>query len=412
MEHYHVVYSLLKTALWGSASYPPCFKENIDWSLVYKELRDHAVEGVASDALSAVPNLDMQLRMQWIHRTSKGIVYWNQLMNLQDELIKMMKSAQIPYVVLKGAAAAIYYRSPELRKMGDIDLLVKPEDFEQACRLFLETGFTVKEEDDGRHVELQKGQFLVELHHHYADIADPKIARLFDRRLESAMERLEETTINGHLFPMLPKLENGLVLLSHMDHHMETGLGLRQIIDWMLFVDQELDDRWWEQEFCYWTKQLGMYTLAVTVTKMCQMYLGLKTEGISWCNAADEQLCRDLMKLTMERGNFGQKLGDSKKAVPVLGLMSDIRRIPTLLQEHGCHNWKALKKYPFLKPFAWLYQLWRYISQGLRRKNPFRQLFKDIYQSRKQASVLDKLSLAKDSKKKLDLVQEKNTEGK
>ena len=402
MEHYCVVYSLLRTALWGNDHYPLHLEENIDWPLIFKELRDHAVEGVASDALAYAQNLDLQVQMKWIHRTSKGIVFWNNLMKLQDELKLMMEQAQIPFVVLKGAAAAIYYKSPEFRKMGDIDLLVKPEDFDRAFKLCMDHGFELNEEDDGRHVELKKDQFMVELHHHFADIADPEIAAFFDCRLETAIDRLEEASVCGHRFPILPRLENGLVLLSHLDHHMETGLGLRQIIDWMLFVDKELDDRWWEEEFCQWTQKLGMHTLAVTVTKMCQMFLGLKMEGITWCSGADEKLCRDLMVLTMERGNFGRKLGDSKKAVPVLGLMSNVARIPALLQKHGCYNWKALEKYPWLKPFAWLYQLCRYIRQGLQRKHPFRKLLEDVRESKHQANVIDQLALANNTKKKLD----------
>ena len=145
-----------------------------------------------------------------------------------------------------------------------------------------------------------------------------------------------------------------------------------------------------------------MHTLALTVTKMCQMFLGLRTEGISWCAIADEQLCSDLMDLTMERGNFGFKLGDSKKAVPILDLMSDVTRIPILLQKHGCHNWAALKKYPFLKPFAWLYQLCRYVRNAMNRKNPIGRLLSEVRESRHQAQVLEKLSLAKNTKKKLD----------
>ena len=402
MKTYDVVLALLKNAIWGDSKEPLCLDDDIAWSDVYQELRAQAVEGIVVDALPAVKNLDLQLKMEWLHRVTKNISYWNQLMTLQDEVIASLKNAEIPHVVLKGLGAAYYYQAPELRKMGDIDLQVKPEDFDRALQILLNAGFAILEEDDGRHVELAKGQFAVELHHHFASNSDQKAAALFDRSLELAIDRSLKMKIQGHEFSMLPKLENGLVLLAHMDQHMETGLGLRQIIDWMLFVDRELDDHWWESEFEQWTRRLGMHTLALTVTKMCQMFLGLRTEGISWCTIADAQLCSDLMELTMERGNFGIKLGDSKRAVPILGLMADITRIPVLLQESGCRNWKAIEKYPFLKSFAWLYQICRYIKQCFTRKHPIRRLLSEIQESRHQASVLEKLSLAKGTKKKLD----------
>ena len=402
METYAVVQALLRASLWENIHEVRYEEANIQWADVYQELRAQAVEGIAVDALPNIKNLDVQLKFSWLHRVTKNISYWNQLMALQDELIALLKGANIPYVVLKGLGAAYYYRAPELRKMGDIDLQVKPADFQKALQLLLDNGFELEAEDDGRHVELRKDRFEVELHHHFSSFSDLDAAALFDRRIESAIDCAQEAVVQGHTFSMLPKLENGLVLLAHMDQHMETGLGLRQIIDWMLFVDRELDDAWWEQEFESWTKRLGMHTLALTVTKMCQMFLGLRTEGISWCAIADEQLCSDLMDLTMERGNFGFKLGDSKKAVPILDLMSDVTRIPILLQKHGCHNWAALKKYPFLKPFAWLYQLCRYVRNAMNRKNPIGRLLSEVRESRHQAQVLEKLSLAKNTKKKLD----------
>ena len=45
---------------------------------------------------------------------------------------------------------------------------------------------------------------------------------------------------------MFPPLENGLVLLGHINQHLEEGLGLRQILDWALYVDKALDDDAWE----------------------------------------------------------------------------------------------------------------------------------------------------------------------
>ena len=56
---------------------------------------------------------------------------------------------------------------------------------------------------------------------------------------------------------------------------MEEGLGLRQILDWALYVDKALDDDAWEHTFAPAVRRLGLERLAITVTRMCQLYLGL-----------------------------------------------------------------------------------------------------------------------------------------
>ena len=132
---------------------------------------------------------------------------------------------------------------------------------------------------------------------------------------------------------MFPPLENGLVLLGHINH-LEEGLGLRQILDWALYVDKALGDDTWEHTFAPVVHRLGLDRLAITVTRMCQLYLGLRPD-ITWCASADEKVCDSLMNYIMEQGN------------------------------RGMYHWPALNKYPRLKPlltpFAWFWQLCRYL---------------------------------------------------
>ena len=104
---------------------------------------------------------------------------------------------------------------------------------------------------------------------------------------------------------MFPPLENGLVLLEHINQHLEEGLGLRQILDWALYVDKALDDDAWEYTFAPVVRRLGLERLAITVTRMCQLYLGLRSD-ITWCASADEKVCDSLMNYIMEQGNFGR----------------------------------------------------------------------------------------------------------
>ena len=61
--------------------------------------------------------------------------------------------------------------------------------------------------------------------------------------------------------------------MGHINQHLEEWLGLRQILDWALYADKALDDAW-EHTFAPDVRRLGLDRLAITVTRMCQLYLG------------------------------------------------------------------------------------------------------------------------------------------
>lgn len=394
MGHNETVYALLKTALWGAERYPIPTEEGIDWAAVHKELSDHAVDGLAVDTLAMLPGAEPALRQEWIMKSTRSMMFWHRIMGEQQEICDMLRDAKIPFAVLKGAAADIYYPKPEYRTMGDIDLIVRLEDFDRAAALVKDRGWTAIG-DSERHLELKKNGVMLELHRYFATSADADAAKALDTLVFGALDDAPEVSLDRYRFVMLPPQENGLVLLEHIAQHLRDGLGLRQIIDWMMFVERELDDGRWQAAFQLRAKAIGLETLAVTVTRMCQMYLGLREEGITWCMAADEVLCQELMDVTMARGNFGRKQGDYSTVVNVVNRLSDWRKIPQSLQMRGEYNWKALKKYPWLRPFAWLYQICRYIRRGLARKNPFWQLGADVRSVSRENLLWDRLGVEK-----------------
>lgn len=390
---YHTVFALLRSALWGEERYPFTAVPGTDWAEVYGELCHQTVEALPADILGLAA--DPALQMQVLARTSKRMTRWYALMKEQQSLFELFRAHDIPFVVLKGAAADIYYPQPMYRVMGDVDVIVKPEDFERAYELMSANGYVLHDDRNIRHLELIKNGVLFELHRYFSTFNDVNYARLLDGMIFDAIDRAEIKALEGFSFPMLPPLENGLVLLEHINHHLEEGLGLRQIIDWMLYVDRELDDEFWQNEFGPVVRRLGLTKLILTVTRMCQIYLGLNS-NISWCAGADPQLCKQLIELILEKGNFGKKVSiESNKTINTLQSLKNIPGFFIRLHQRGCFNWHAVKKYPFIKPFAWFYQICRYISLGLRRKNPFRRLWKDVLKSHQQDELLEKLEISR-----------------
>ncbi len=371
--------SLIKKSQFGSLD---ClYYGDQDIESLANEALYQSVIGIVASVLFEIPNFSNDHWKQLYNQViANNIRYYH----TQDELVNLLKHYEIPYIILKGSSAAIYYEKPTCRMMGDIDVLVQQSYYDKAKVILSDNGYN-QEHDDGRNTKFHKNGITIELHHHFSADVDIE-AYLIDGIINSV-----NTSIDDHSFYMLPKLANGLVLLDHFRWHLRSGVGLRQVIDWMMFVYHNLDDDFWSNEFQVVVKEKGMEKLAITTTRMCQKYLGL-SDSISWCNTADERDCDQLMECIISSGNFGQKngLGNSIEKVS-----TKFRREGFFhwLQEAGEFNWKAYHKHHCLKPFCWLYQMFRYINQGMKTGRNSKQLKNDFERSKERYELLKKLGV-------------------
>ena len=339
--------------------------EACDWNAVYAEMKEHAIAFLAQKWLengAKKTGMDEALRNEWLRGCMRQQVRWIQIMGAQERLLNVLAENQIECVIIKGAAAAINYPQPSLRAMGDIDFLVKRADYERAAKVLEENGY---EQEHGHNVShhhygYRKDGVSFELHRRLGIVQESDEATL--ALFEDGIARRQMVQIGTFRYPILPAELNGLVLMFHINQHLRSGLGLRQIIDWMMYLDRN-DNL---QELLPLFRQTGMEKLALTVTAMCREYLGLG--GMSEETgevAAREALVIDpgayptqeLMDYIYEKGNFGTKSGEEGKIASVFLIATSPLQLFKRLQAGGLSRWKAAGKYRFLRPFAWIYQI-------------------------------------------------------
>lgn len=282
----------------------PEFSFDIEWSEVLSEAKAHTVLGLVSHVLPIRNEASEQCKAMYMR-----------IMFEQDRIIKLLDSAFIPFVILKGSAAAIYYPKPYLRTMGDIDILVPQSSFIDALKLLEVNGYVYdhgKEDDEHdsegiRELAYIKNGVFVEIHQRFSS-ADV----YFDDILFNALSRREYYQINGYRFPVFPQTENGLVLLGHIHQHLKSNsLGLRQIIDWEMFVHSQANNELWSQKFLPLIENKGLLVLAAYITRMCYRYLGLPKD-VDYGIAVDDSLVDDLLEIVLNDGNFGRRLSENK----------------------------------------------------------------------------------------------------
>ncbi|WP_297960236.1 nucleotidyltransferase family protein [uncultured Ruminococcus sp.] len=362
-----VLLEAIKASLFN---FKPTYPDDTDWDSVIKEAKAQAVIGLISPV---IPVHD--------ESSDQGIAYYMRLLHEQDKLLKLLEANNISCVILKGCTAAMYYPKPYLRSMGDVDFLVRQDQFDDAIGLMESNGYVCIEGkgEDGRlkkgdrHLGYSKNGIEFELHHHFSSAGFD-----IDDILEKAIDKRECRKLNGYSFPVLPEVENGLVLLGHINQHLKRdNLGLRQIIDWEMYCYSVMRKEESKIEFISIAKEIGLLKLAVNVTRMCEKYLGLSESLISTGairknkrnDSAEEEIVDKLLENLLTYGNFGikqvsssEKSGDSIRSV-----IGNIKHqgFYTCFQEYGMDTWKLSKKYPVLKPFAFIYGVFRIVVRGI-----------------------------------------------
>ena len=367
------------------------------WPAVRSELEAQSVIGYPANAVESL-GLSPADQAEYLARAGKNLSGWYRLMMAQDSVLAEFRQAGIPVAVLKGAAAAANYPQPNSRSMGDIDLIVPPDHFEQAFSLMerLDWENDIELEINPRHAGFKKaGCPEIELHRYFSTCTNKQQAHILDQAIYDAIPRAEWTDVAGFSVPVLPPLENGLVLLAHVNQHLGSGLGLRQILDWQMFVDAHLTDELWGRGFQHAAQQIGMEKLAVTTTWLCRTYLGLQTSA-TWFSEADAQLASDLLLYIMQRGNMGRKMERGAQATrTVLHNLRSPAALVRYLYKGGRAHWAPARKHAWLAPAACLYQVGHVIRKGLSRNASMSELVTDARSAQEDIDLLKRLEVTR-----------------
>jgi len=341
----------------------------VDWSSLYREASSQALTLLIWDTLSDEERsfIPESVSTRWEQASLHQIIRNEQLLYEQNQALQILDDANIPCAILKGSSSAACYPNPSLRIMGDIDLLVNPAQQLEAVEILLAHGY--KNADVEPHyceMAVIKDGVTVEVHSEPNGLdmnEDPVIklkldeffsTALKERRLVGGLPFLspeERRMVDGLSF--LSDEHQALVLLIHkLKHFLHNELGLRQLCDWAVFVDQRLDDELW-RKLRPKLEEFGLLTFTGIVTRVCVEYLGLPEEKASWAKEFDKELAADVLNQILECGNFGNKAGTYG-----ISYFTDVNasgRISSLFKNifNRCkYHWPACAKYPVLLPVA------------------------------------------------------------
>ena len=264
---------------------------------------------------------------------------------------KVLTDAGIDYLIIKGCVSAQYYKDPNLRVMGDVDFLVRPEDLEKTRRLLADQGFREDIANNDHHITLISGGVTYELHQEVPGIPNGTAGQNTRALLADIWEKSRVMRCSAGVYRAPSDFHHGLIVLLHNCHHWVTGgIGLRHLCDWAVFLNQAED---FENQFRKPLESIGLWEFTKQMSDLCSAFLGCSRQA--WMGGTEEAQLQAMIEDVFSSGNFGHKNPNSNYEAKFLsdngkteiGRKGFLRQFASSVSVAVCRDWpKASRFFP------------------------------------------------------------------
>lgn len=294
--------------------------ESVDWAEVYRLAKEQKELGLLAEGIEDVreewlkshdtPLVPRQWVVEFAH-TSLRLEQHNLGMNrFIEQLIGRLRKRDIHALLMKGQGVAQCYRKPLWRTSGDIDLLVRVEDYQKTKDYLLRFASTSKlGKDYKKECSITINGWVVELHGSLRCGFSSRIDREFDKVYRDTFDgERSRTWKNGAVqVPLLKKEDDVLFVFVHfLNHFYKTGVGIRQICDWsrMLWTFRDsldlnaLETRLERMRLMSAWRAFGMFAVE---------YLGMPKEAMPFYREEEKwkRKAREILAFILKTGNMG-----------------------------------------------------------------------------------------------------------
>ena len=247
-EHEKILFSILKSALWGApVEIPEGFSQ---WSAILKLAKTQTLTGLVGDVMLTRSEIRESLppsivaKLQSIPLTYIGM--HRQMNAALQVLVQTLRQNDIDQFLLKGQGLAKYYPIPELRQCGDIDIYVGEENYEKAYDALVQIVSSIDDKSniwDLMHFHASVGSVIIEVHHRADKMYSRKKENIYKKYMIAGLSQGCSSIRCGDVDVMTPEdTYNALYIFVHIWRHFSaSGVGLRQFCDWACFLHSNSD---------------------------------------------------------------------------------------------------------------------------------------------------------------------------
>ena len=373
--------------------------ENADWGKIERLAKQQGVLWMLYPGMKNNKNcIPAELFKEWRSVTHSGVLYNEQLNDFQSELLAWLDGRGIRAAILKGTSCSRYYPYPSIRPLGDIDILVDQENMSILAEYLTFSGFCSSNIQHGFHIGYYRDEITVEVHYRCSELPENSGTRAVIAAENGFLDSIEFAKYDGLTFPVLSESNQALMLLMHMERHMqEDGIGLRQLCDWAMFVYGSNPEHWKETIPLF--KSCGVFMYAEILTAVCIKYLGMDSSYASWVSEVSEKIAIDMIEDIFRGGNMGdadaQNAGSLFTDRSLMGTQTfwGLNGMFAKMRNLAYRKWPIVQRHRILLPVFYLYIPLIYVIHSLARKNAKRNVFSAIKISSRRKRLYNALHL-------------------
>ncbi len=329
------------------------FSDHVDYNKLYKLVRSH---NLAAVAFSVVKNSDPSAMPKEILKKLENAFYdtimlYNRQSYIIDELSELLSDNKIKHIYFKGAEIRDYFPVPEVRAMGDIDILIPLDARDRVKNILTGSGYSLIN-SNGPVYDYTKNGVIIEVH---SKIINGKVG---NANAENCfLDAMENGIFNGYRGNLSPEYHFAY-LLTHIAHHFWFyGAGVKMILDLAVMLqhfDINLNTVFQKMD------EIGLAHFSKIILSVCCKWFGYGEEYISET--------QDTEAFLLDYGAFGntnrnkasivkrKELEEGKTPDTVLTRLRLL--FPSYNKIKDIPYMKFIEGKPYLLPLGWTYRLY------------------------------------------------------
>lgn len=290
--------------------------EKYNWDEIYETSAEHGVNAIIFSVLDKSlfkSNSMREFYDKWKKSLTYSVVKQIQINFCIDEITNLLTENKIKYIVIKGPSIARYYTNPQLRFMGDIDILVSEEDVERSISVLKNNQFILlhKSEKHPIHFELmRKGYPMIEVHKGLINtnfLGKRKICYWNEMLWKSKLIYKSE---NSEYYTLSPEDEIIYQIIHFATHYVYTGAQLKHIYDIAIIIKNCKIDLNWEYIFKI-LKNINFSKFSEIVFTICVRFfdLNIPISIDDFLNKTSEEFIEKLHMQYLKEKKYGEQKG-------------------------------------------------------------------------------------------------------
>lgn len=289
-------------------------------------------------------SMQTELMRRYQTRYFKILFHHELQMKAINQIFQSFEEKGIDYAPLKGCRLKALYPQPEMRMMGDADILIRLEQYQMIRPVMKSLGY-IEDDENGHEMTWHRDNIYIELHKCFFAPEEwdfyPYFGSSFDRTVWQ----------ESHRYALSPE-DEFIYDFAHMTkHYRGRGIGIRHFLDLYVF---RLSHPCMNEEYINSMMQkMGLLTFYHNVCRLLDVWFETETS---------DEITEHITQYVFSNGNWGhlENLAHSHQLKLQSG--SDTIRHSKSTEfweavfppaERMCYRYKILQKHPGLHPLFW-----------------------------------------------------------